>query len=227
MKKLTIKNLVTYRNKSARARATFLLNLKKEKKKSNEEGGGDYWISCLSSIRNYFKHETPELLDNKIDYLFEKIKVTELKRIKDQHQRNIDIINNYKDFDHHSLKPNGEITILKQSRSNFILDIEGLPIEANPCHIYSFSKNGSDELGGVWFLAKLKGFKRSELGMFSEVMYRYLIKNYSKKFFVNPEYCISVDLFNGHMVRFSDLKNEKVPSIFDSTISDIKIAIRK
>ena len=40
------------------------------------------------------------------------------------------------------------------------------PIEAKPCHIYSFSENKSEEVGGIWFVAFLDGYKKTELGMF-------------------------------------------------------------
>lgn len=161
-------------------------------------------------------------MDEKIDLLNDKIEVSEIKRIKDQFNRNIDILNGFKEYDFQQLKPNSEIQILKQLKTKSVLDINGLGIEAKPCHIYTFSENGSDEIGGVWFIAKLDGFKKSELGMFADLVFRYLDKHYSKDFYVNPEYCIAVDLFNGQEIKYSEIKNGDIPVLIDSTIDELK-----
>ncbi len=222
MKKITVKNLIEFRGKNKRTKITFVHNLKKEKKKTEDSSGGDYWISCLSAIRNYFKENDETLLDEKIEVLRDKIKVTDIKRIKDQFQRNIDIVENFKDLDIEYLKPNVDLIFLKQPKAKSLLDINGLPIEAKPCHIYTFSENGSEEIGGIWFIAKLNGFKKSELGMFADILYRYLYKNYSKDFFVNPEYCVAIDLFKGQEIKYSEIKNGKIPILIDSTIEELK-----
>jgi hypothetical protein len=222
MEKVTVKKLIEFRGKNNRTKITFVNNLKKEKMKSDDSSGGDYWISCLSTIRNSFKFDNPELLEEKIGILIDKIKVSETKRIKDQFQRNIDIINNFKDYDLQHLKPNADLTFLKQPKNQAILDINGLPIEAKPCHIFSFSENNSEEIGGVWFVAQLKGFNKSELGMFADILYRYLYKYYSKYLYINPAYCIAVDLYNGQEVNFTEIQSGKIPILIDSTIDDLK-----
>jgi hypothetical protein len=221
MEKVTVKSLIKFRNKSERTRITFVNNLKKEKEKSDNSSGGDYWISCLSVIKNTFKYSNIDLLDKKIELLENKIKASEIKRIKNQFQRNIDIINNFKDFDFEHLKPDGNLTFLKQIKSQFILEIKGYPIESKPCHIFTFSENNSEEIGGIWFIAQLKGFKKSELGMFTDILYRYLEKHYSKKFYVNPKYCIAVDLYNAQEVNYEKIKNGEVPVLIEQTLDEI------
>lgn len=222
MKKITIKNLIKFREKNNRTKITFVNNLKNEKTKSDDGSGGDYWISCLSAIRNTFKYDNQDLLDEKIDLLIEKIRVAETKRIKDQFQRNIDIINNFKDYDFKHLKPNVDLIFLKQSKQQYILEIRELPIEAKPCHIFSFSENNSKEIGGIWFVAQLKGFKMSELGMFADIMYRYLKKYYSNKFYVNPDYCIAVDLYKAQEVSYREILNGSIPILIETTLEEIK-----
>ncbi len=222
MKKVTVKNLIEFRGKNERTRITFVNNLKKEKKKSEDGSGGDYWISCLSAVRNSFKYDNEDLLDDKISELADKIRVTEIKRIKDQFKRNIDILNNFKEYEIEHLKPNVDLTFLKQPKMKSLLDIKGFPIEAKPCHIYTFSENNSEEIGGIWFIAKLRGFKKSELGMFTDILYRYLDKHYSKDFYVNPDYCIAVDLFNGQEVKYSEIQNGNIPILVDSTLDELK-----
>lgn len=222
MKKVTVKNLIEFRGKNERTKITFVHNLKKEKSKKEDSSGGDYWISCLSAIRNCFKENDETLLDEKINLLSDKIEVSEIKRIKDQFQRNIDIIEGFKDIDIQNLKPNNDLTFMKQPKIKSLLDIKGLPIEAKPCHIYTFSENNSEEIGGIWFIAKLNGFKQSELGMFADVLYRYLHKYYSKDFYVNPNYCVAIDLFKGQEIRYSEIKNGRFPILIDSTIDELK-----
>lgn len=189
---------------------------------SDDNGGGDYWISALSAIRNTFKLNDELLLDKKIEELNEKIKLKELKRIKDQYARNIDLLNTYKDIDKTILKPKIELKYLKQPKDKSIIEIKDLPIEAKPCHIYSFSKNNSDEIGGIWFVAILNGYNRNELGMFAEIIYRYLNINYSKDYYVNPKYCIVIDLYTGQEVKYSEIKKGKLPSLIEVTIEEIK-----
>jgi hypothetical protein len=222
MKKITIKNLIEFRGKNERTKITFVNNLKKEKKNSDDSSGGDYWISCLSAIRNTFKYDNTDLLDEKIELLKDKIKVSEIKRIKNQFQRNIDIINNFKEYDFQHLKPNVDMTFLKQIKHQFLIDIKGLPVESKPCHIFSFSENNSEEIGGIWFIAQLKGFKKSELGMFTDILYRYMEKHYSERFYVNPKYCIAVDLFNGQEVNYEEIKNGNIPILIDQTLEELK-----
>lgn len=222
MEKISLKNLINFRNKSDRSKKSFASNLTKEKIASNKSNGGDYWISCLSSIRNSFKCNNVHLLDEKIHLLITKINATKAQKTKNQFQRNIDIINAFKDFDKSGLKPNSDIVFLKQPRAHSIITIGGFPIQVKPCFIYTFSENYSEEIGGIWFIAKLNGFRKGELGMFADLIYRYLIKHYSKRFFVNPDYCIAIDLFNVQQVNFSEIKNTKITTLIDKTIDEIK-----
>jgi len=145
-----------------------------------------------------------------------------IKRIKNQFQKNIDIVSNFKEYDFEHLKPNDDLKFLKQTKHQSLLDIKGLPVEAKPCHIFTFSENNSEEIGGVWFVAQLKGFKKSELGMFADILYRYLEKYYSKDFYVNPDYCIAVDLYNGQDVNYTEIQDGIIPVLIDSTLDDFK-----
>ncbi|MCD8418856.1 hypothetical protein J2Q11_14080 [Tenacibaculum finnmarkense genomovar finnmarkense] len=221
MEKITIKNLIDFRRKNERTRITFVNNLKKEKV-PQESSGGDYWISCLSAIANAYKYENKDLLEEKIELLREKVNFAKDKRIKDQFQRNIDVLLNFQDFDLQYIRPSSELTFLKQPKLKSIIDIGGLNIQSKPSHIFSFSENNSEEIGGVWFVAKLNGFKKAELGMFADIIYRYLKKHYSEDFYVNSKYCIAIDLFNGQEVNYSEIENNEIPTLIDSTIEEIK-----
>jgi len=221
MKKVTIKNLVDFRRKTDRTKKTFVNNLKRDKK-LEDSSGGDYWISCISAISNAFKYENSVLLDEKIKSLKERIKSSEIKRIRNQFQRNIDILASFEDFDFQSIKPKTDLTFHKQPKNKSILDIEGFPIEAKPSHVFSFSENGSDEIGAVWFISKLNGYKKSELGMFADIVFRYLDEIFSEDYYVNPIFCIAVDVFNGQEVNYEAIRNGKIPTLIDKTIREIK-----
>ncbi|MCE5205761.1 MAG: hypothetical protein LLF80_06630 [Porphyromonadaceae bacterium] len=223
MKKVTVKNLIEFRGKNDRTKITFVNNLKKEKVKSDDDSsGGDYWSSALSAIRNTFKYDNAKLLDEKIELLLNKIETKENERIENQFRRNLEIVSNFKEYDFEHLKPEAEIKFLKQKKYQSLLTIKGLPIEAKPCHIYSFSINKSEEIGGIWFVAQLDGFKKSELAMFADILYRYLNENYAKEFFVNAKYCIAVDLYKGQDVSYKDIQEGNIPVLIESTLDDFK-----
>ena len=46
----------------------------------------------------FFKHDKSDFYENKIAELATKLGAADDKRIKSMHQRNIDILNNFKDF---------------------------------------------------------------------------------------------------------------------------------
>lgn len=222
MKKITVRNLIDFKAKSDRAKITFVNKLRAEKIKVKGDDGGDYWISCVSAIRNVFKLNDGSLLEKKIAEIQEKLKGEDRKQTKDQYQSNIDILHRFGDFDLQSIRPTARITILVQSDSKAILDIKGLPIEAKPSHVFSFSENGSDEIGAVWFVAKKGGYEENELGMFVDICYRYLDTHYSRDYFVNTSYCMAVDVFSGKVLRYQEIENGKVHSAIDTTIDHFK-----
>jgi hypothetical protein len=99
--------------------------------------------------------------------------------------------------------------------------VSGIPVESKPSHVFSFSENKSEEVGAVWFVCKLDGFDRNELGIFSDMIYRYLSKNYSDKYFVNPSFCITVDIYSGKEVRYTDNQNGNVSGLLEKIIDEI------
>lgn len=54
------------------------------------------------------------------------------------------------------------------------------------------------------------------------MIYRYLDKYYSKNFYINPEFCVAVDLFNGQETNYAEIKSGKIPILIDSTLDDLK-----
>tara|TARA_R110002012_G_scaffold321947_2_gene552659 strand:+ start:391 stop:1062 length:672 start_codon:yes stop_codon:yes gene_type:complete len=221
MKKITIKQLIDFRRKSDRSKKTFAYNLQLDKKRSNDSGG-DYWITSLSAISNVFKYKNEVLLNNKVEELQEKIKATPHKSNKLQFQRNIDILLGFEDFDFKSIRPEADLDFLKKPNDKSLIDIKGFIVQAYPHHVYTYSINGHDEIGAIWFVAKLGGFANSELGMFADILYRYLNKHYSKDYYVNTEYCIALDVVNGKTVSFSEIEGGIYPILIEKTIEEIQ-----
>jgi len=53
-------------------------------------------------------------------------------------------------------------------------------------HVFAFGKDNAPEIGAIWFIAKLGGYPKEELGMFADVLYRYLKSNFGKEYDINP-----------------------------------------
>lgn len=228
MEKIRVKELIEFRRKSERSKITLVNNLKSNKKLEDDTSpGGDYWVCCLSAIANTFRDNKIELLNEKINLLTEKIKTNGNKKIKDQFQRNIDILHNFRDFDFQDLKPNTELNFLTKPHHKSILNIKGLPIHVKPNHVFAFSKNDRKEVGAIWFIAKIDGFDKGDLGIFVDVLYRYLDQNFSKEFAVNTSYCIAVDVNKAQYVSYNELEEDRIPKLLENTIDEIKIILKK
>ena len=221
MKKLSIKDLIEFSGKSDKSKKTFALNLKIDKKKSDAEGGGDYWISCLSAISNGFRYNDNGIILDKIHELEEKYEETEYKRTKDMYERNISILYGFEDFDFSRWIPKEEITIIKKHKADFILDINGLQVQALPNHVFTFERD-DEEIGAIWFIAKLGGYDKFELAMFTDILHRYLNENYSDNYKISSDYCIAVDVVNVIDVSYTRILKEGIPLRLNSVVEEIK-----
>lgn len=227
MQKITIKELVDFRRKLDRTRKNFAHKLKtrqvKEKIKE-DTGGGDYWITSTSTIYNVYKHDNTDFYDIKIDELLEKHEATEDLRIKSMYQRNSNILHSFREFDFSDLRPESIQTFETVPKPIKILTLDGFPLYLNPGLLFSFEKNGKNELGALWLIPQIDGFKKSELGMFCEVLYRFLIKNYSNQYQISEDFCIAIDTYNAQKVSYKELVNGEFPFLIDNTLSEIKKA---
>lgn len=222
MKKISIKNLIDFKRRTEISRLTLINNIGKDKNNDFGEGGGDYWVSCLSAISNVFSTENTDLINQKVDFLINKISETDINKTKARWQKNIDILHNFEEYDFKSIKPIGELTFHKKPDSKSIIDINSLSIVSKPHHVFSYNNKDFQEIGAVWFVAKKDGYKKSELGMFSDIIYRYLNKHYSEQYKINPAFCIAVDVFNCQEVSYLQLVNGEVTSLLDSTVDEMK-----
>lgn len=228
MQKITIKELIEYNRKASdKAKANFAYKLKtrtaKEKKEEdNQEGGGDYWVTSTSCIYNVIKHNSDEFYENKIDELLTKIEASEIKKTKSMHRRNIEILTNFKEFNHQEIRPE-EITRFESvQKVNKIYSIDNVPLYLNPNLVFSFEESGKKNVGAIWLIAKLGGFTKPELGMFCELLYRFLIKNYSEEYQVSEKFCTAVDTFGAQSINYAEMLLSKAPFLIQKTIDVLK-----
>lgn len=222
MKKLSIKEIVAFREKSAKSKKTFVATLKLDKKEIKPDGGGDYWVSCLSAISTGFKRNDIQPIADRREELVEKYRATDYKRTKIMYQRNIDILATYVNFDFKKWRPSKKVNFLKKHKDNFTLQIKGLEIQVTPHHVFTIEKGETVEIGAIWFIAKLDGLKKEELGMFTDILYRYLKAHHSKDGVINPKYCIAVDIFKNKEVSYEEIEKRDVLPILNSTLDEIK-----
>jgi hypothetical protein len=222
MKKLSIKSIVEFRGKSERAKKNFANSLKLDKPEVESGSGGDYWVSCLSAISNGYKFNDLNFIIEKMEDLEDKHKENGNSGTKTMYRRNITILSHYESFDFRKWWPSKKTQLLRKHKSDSVLTIKDFQLQVKPQHVFTFPVNNENEIGAIWFIAKLDGFRKDELGMFCDILYRYLKTHFSKKYRLSPKYCIAVDVFNTLEVRYSQLEKREIPMILDSTLDEIK-----
>jgi hypothetical protein len=222
MKTLSIKDLVVFRGKTEKSKKKFAADVKIDIEKTGSDGGGDYWRICLSAISSAYKLNNLQILKDKTDEFEDKFEDTDYKRTKIMYRRNLDIIYKYEEYDFKKLRPSNEITFLKKPKAGLILTIKGLQVKVDPHHVFSFKRNEIQELGAIWFIATLDGLKKEELGMFVDILHRYLKTQFSKDYSLNPKYCLAIDVVSGLEVNYSQIQKEQIPALLTPTIDEIK-----
>lgn len=225
MQKIKVKELVEFRRKSTeRGKRNFAQKLKtrspKEKKES-DDGGGDYWVTSTSCIYQVIKQDNIDLLDEKITDLLSRLQGAEDKRSKLMHQRNIDILTSFKDFNYRELLSPKDAQWEKIPKGKTTIIVKQFPIAVTPQIVFSFKRKGKKEVGAIWLIPQIGGFKKPELGMFCEILYRFLNENYAEHFQISPDYCIVVDTFNGQKISYSDLVSGDVSHLIETTLEEI------
>ena len=220
MKKISLNNIIKFRNKAEKQQKGFINNLK-VKSEIKTEGGGNYWIRSLSALSNSIKLNNHEPINEKIAEILELFSPDLTSQTKNMYERNINILHNYEDFDFSNWLPN-EFEIESKSIKKNIIYINSVPVQITPSQIFSFEKKEENYVGAIWFVAKLDGYKTSELGMFTEALFYYLSNNFEDKFTVSNEHCIVVDVIQKTELNYQNLIDNKVPSILNSTLELIR-----
>ena len=227
MEKIRIKELIEFKRKSSdKSRKNFALKLKTrkitEKKKEDKNSGGNYWAESVSCIHNVFKHNDYKFYDEKIEEVATKIPFTEIVKTKNRLLQNLKILTSFKEFDLLDLRPSQELHFETIHKASKIIDSHGLPLYLNPNLIFSFEDNGKKQIGALFLIPQKDGFRKAELGVFTEVLYNYLVKNYAHDFQIATEYCIAIDTFDAKKVSYQDLLDGEIPFLLESILLDIK-----
>ena len=138
------------------------------------------------------------------------------------YERNINILTNFKDFDINDLRPLNISKFETVHKDSKIVTIGNLPLYINPTLLFCHERNGKKEMGALWLIPQLEGFTKSELGMFCEMLYKFLVKNFSTDYQISEDYCVAIDTFNAQVVIYNDLLNGTIPFLINKTIDEIK-----
>lgn len=223
IKNFTIKDLIDYRRKTIKSRETFIKRF--QKFQIPTESGGDYWISAVSAINRAYKANSKQEITDKINILLSDMENAIYSRTKLMYERNLEILHTLEDFDFNTLKPCPDVKFLKKPKILQIVEILNLPLKITPSHVFTYEKDGTTFIGGLWIACKLGGYTNIELATFTEGLYKYLEKNYSSDYVIDKQYCSSLDAFTGNVVNYGEIEDGGLASIFDSTIPMIKEAI--
>ncbi len=223
MKKISVNNIIIFRQKPEKKQQTFLDSLKRKSliQETTEGGGGNYWVRSLSAMSNAFRDISNEPIKDKISEIVDLFTPKLTKQTKDMYQRNLDILHNYEDFDFSRWLP-GNTNIVSKVNKKSIIYLNTVPVQITPSQIYTFDKDDKKCVGAIWFVARLEGYKEEELGMFAEALFIYLSNNFEEEYFVSQENCLVVHVLDKKEVTYKMIANEEIPSIFDSTLKAIK-----
>ena len=222
MNKLPIKKLVEFRRFSEQRRSNFATKLKTPVEAKPKGDGGNYWVRSISALSTSFKFNDNSIIRERLQSLEEDLAITELKRTKVMYQRNIDILYNYEDYDFSDIRPSDDLTFHSKPIYKSLLEINGIPVQILPNHVFSYGDDKQPNIGSIWFVTWLDGFKVGDLGIYSEVIYRYLSKHYSKDFTIVPEDCMVMDASSTQVVTYKQIIEGEVPSLLDSTLATLR-----
>lgn len=223
MQRITVKELISFRRKSDRSKKTWanVLKTRKPKEKSKDNKGGNYWVTSTSCIQNIMKSGDKGEYDSKIDDLLNRFKNSTNDKAKKQYQQNIDILTRFKEVELDDIKPS-EVDYQKVLKTMNIIEIDKFPVFVNPNLVFSFDQNGNKTVGAIWLVAQKGGFSKDELGMFCEMLYRFLNKNYSDSYQIAHQYCIVIDTLTLRTSRYDELTNGDIPFLIEGTLKSIK-----
>jgi len=215
LKKVPVKKLIEYRTLPKERRSGFVNRLSTPKLPTG--GGGNYWVRSISAISNAFKKNDNSLILDKINEIMELYDVNQHVPTKIMYERNINILNKYKNFDFEIWRPTVNLDFLNK-KPDSILEMSGLPIQIRPNHIFKYGARNNRSIGGIWFVTRLEGYGIADLGIYSEALYRYLSSYFSKDYIINASACIVINISSGDFISYNDILDEQIPSLLDPTL---------
>lgn len=225
MQKLTIKTIAEFRSKGDKGKFGFVSRLNRPPKPKDpevEESGGDYWVTSISALINSFKENDISHATDKISELHGKRSKSSRKQTKDMYTRNMNILSQYTNADLKKWRPTKQLEFPRTPKRKALFAFKGFDVQVDISHIFTFNKDGFEQVGCTWFVAKLNGFQPIELGMFASLMYRYLEARFAKTHKINPEYCIAIDAFRKAEVSYAQLEKKEIADVLEPTLEEIR-----
>lgn len=223
MKTISVTEIIDFKRKSAKSKQTFAMNVKLGMDEKKSDNGGNYWSSSTSAINKSFKLNNIQPVKDKQKELITLYRTADNLRNKNNYERNIEILNTFEDLDSERWRPKAELTFKIKNKEYSILALKGIKVKVNPSHIFTFNMNGKENIGAIWFIAKKGGLRKEELGIYTDILYKYLDTNYAKEYSLNDTYCRAVDLVTGSDVTYQQLKDREIPKILNKTIDELRI----
>ena len=218
-KNIPVMQLVKFRRLSEKSQTTFANNLKAPKKPKTNTGGGNYWVRCISGISNGFKDNDNSLIQEKIDTVVSLYDSTKLDSTRIMYKKNLEILHEYIDFDFSIWRPSIDLQFLANPKLTLI--IKDVPIQVIPNHVFSYNDKDDQKIGAIWFVCWLEGFKRDDLGIFSEALFRYLSFLYAKDYKIDPNYCAVVDVSTMDYSNYQEVLDGDIIPLLESTIDSL------
>lgn len=220
MKNLSIGQIVEFRKKTDRAKRTFVERLSQPiEEKKTEDGGGDYWVRSMSAINRAYLTSDNQFIKNKIDDINVDLLNSTVNTTKLMYERNLQILHNFEDIDFKDFVPAKNFTFLEKEAKKANFNINDLPVKIKFNQLYTFEDNSINYIGGVLFVAKLRGYSKIELGIYCEAFYRYLRQKYSKNYRISVENIKVVDVITLEEVTFEMLENGSISKQLENTIN--------
>lgn len=138
------------------------------------------------------------------------------------YNRNIEIINNFKEFNILSIRPTYIENFESVPKSHKIIEIESLPIYLNPQLIFKFEENESPKIGALLIASKIGGYAKSDIRIIVEALYHFLLQNFGEKVNISKEYCLVIDSYNASKLSYAEIDQTKINSLLINTLKEIK-----
>lgn len=227
MEKIAVKELIEFRRKhSDSSKRNFAQKLKtrlpKVKSNDDKDKGGDYWKSSSSCICKVAKEENYEFYDIRIAELISKQAIDKTNQTKSMRRRNIDVLISFKDFNIYDIRPRKILDFETVQKADKIIHVDNLPLYLNPDIVFSHERDGKNELGAVWLVPIVHGYTKEELGVFCEILYRFLTKHFSDNYQISNDFCIAIDTFSTQRVSYQEIINGDVSLSANKTLAEIK-----
>lgn len=147
MKKISVKNIVAFRNRSDKSKKAFLNSLNRERD-INSESGGDYWVRSLSALSATIKEKSVEPIKNKITDILRDSVPNLTKQTKDMYARNLNVLHNYENFNFENWLPI-DYKVLSKTSKKGIIDIDDIPVQITPSQVFVFENDDIKCVGAV------------------------------------------------------------------------------